>query len=83
MGKREMNSESKVHTEAKEGNENQLMEETTTAEGQKSAKRMKGLVGAWNTQQRPKDNQLEAEEFGHPEKKAENPNGEAKFLEGE
>ena len=73
-----MNSESKVHTEAKEGHENQLMEETTVAEGQTSAERTEGLVEAWNTQQRPKYNQLEAEELGQPEKQAENPNGEAK-----
>ena len=51
-----MNSERKVHTEAKEGRENQLMEEMTAVEGQTSAERMEGLVEAWNTQQRLKDN---------------------------
>ena len=56
-----------------------MMEETTTAEDQMSVERTEGLVEAWNTQQRPKYNQLEAEELGKPEKQAKNPNGEAKF----
>ena len=73
-----MNLESKVHTEAKEGHENQLMEETIAAEGQTSVERTEGLVEVWNTQQRLKVNSLEAEELGQPKKQAKNPNGEAK-----
>ena len=61
-----MNSESKVHTEAKEGRENHLMEETTTAEGQTKAKRTEGLVEEWNMQQRWKDKKLEANELEQP-----------------
>ena len=70
-----MNSESKVHTKAKEGRENQLMEETTTAEGQMKAKRTEGMVEEWNMQQRWKDKKLEADELEQPKKQDENPNG--------